>query len=308
MDSVRRELWPTVAGRPVPPAVVRAGRATFRGYGSLTAAARPLPEFLLIGAKRSGTTSFFFDLLAHPGVLPLFPSARLLPKQRDGKGPHFFDSEHARGLRWYRSHFPSRFERARVSRHAGRVLTGEASPYYLYHPLAPERAAQAVPRAKLLLLLRDPVERTFSHWREQVRNGVETLGFEQALAAEAERVGDDEARLARGEITTSFAHEQQSYAAQSEYDTGLARWLTHFPREQLHVVVSEDYYRDPVAAVAGALDFLGLEPSRSSAGRTLNAAPGAGMEPGTRQALTERFAPSVRRVEELCGRSFPWLG
>jgi hypothetical protein len=301
-----RELWPSVAGVAIPPLVVDAGREAFRRYGTLTSPLRPLPEFLVIGAKRSGTTSLFFDVLRHPGVLPLFPSARLLPKRRDGKGPHFFDSEYSRGLAWYRAHFPSRFERARVSRRVGPVVTGEASPYSLYHPLAPVRAARHVPGLKLIALLRDPVERTYSHYKEQRRNGVETLTFEQALEAEPARTAGEEERLLADEDYRSFPHEQQSYVRQSEYDRGLARWLEHFPREQLLVLASEDYYADPGGVCQQVFAFLGLGPLSLPPSAVLNAAPGSSMAAETRRRLTEHFAPHVREVERLTGQSFPW--
>lgn len=300
------ELWPSVGGIALPPGLVVAGRGAFRRYGMLTSPLRPLPEFLVIGAKRAGTTSLFFDVLRHPGVLPLFPSARLLPKRRDGKGPHFFDSEYARGLAWYRAHFPSRWERARVARRVGPVVTGEASPYSLHHPLAPGRAARHVPSLKLIALLRDPVERTYSHWKEQRRNGVETLSFEQALDAEPARTDGEQERLLADDGSRSFAHEQQSYARQSEYDRGLRRWLDHFPREQLLVLASEDYYADPVEATARVFTFLGLEPVAPPPSPPLNAAPGSSMAPDTRARLVERFTPHVHEVERLTGQSFPW--
>ncbi len=300
------DLWPRVAGVPIPTAVVDAGREAFRRYGMITSPLRPLPEFLVIGAKRAGTTSLFFDILRHPCVLPLFPSARLLPKRRDGKGPHFFDNEYSHGVAWYRAHFPSRFERRRVARRVGPVVTGEASPYSLYHPLAPARAARHVPTLKLIALLRDPVERTYSHYKEQRRNGLETLTFEQALDAEPSRTAGEEERLLADDGYRSFPHEQQSYARQSEYDRGLARWLQHFPREQLLVLASENYYADPGAACQQVFSFLGLGPL-TYAGRTaLNAAPAAPMAAETRARLTARFAPHVHETERLTGQSFPW--
>src|SRR4051812_47005739 len=165
----------------VPRSVVVAGRQFFRSSGALTAPFRPMPDFVLIGAKRGGTTSLYYHLLRHPQILPLFPTARFLPKRREAKGAHFFDSNYERGDRWYRSHFPSSATRALTARRqGGPAIVGEASPYYLFHPLAAERMAAANPSAKILVSLRDPLERTFSHYREQKRNGVETLSFEEA--------------------------------------------------------------------------------------------------------------------------------
>lgn len=304
----RRVLVPTIAGRPVPRGFVGAGRALLRGYGKATAPVRPLPDFVLIGAKRCGTTSFYFHLLRHPSVLPMFPSARLLPKARDGKGPHFFDNNYERGLSWYRGHFPSSMERRIASaRTAGPVVTGEASPYYLYHPLAAGRAAIDLPHTRLLVLLRDPVERTYSHYREQRRNGAEALDFDRALEAEASRTAGEEDRLLAGTTARSFAHEQQSYVRQSEYVRGLRRWLDQFPRHQLLVQPSELYYTDPAEACRVAYEFLGVPPAPSHGGLLrLNAAPTEFLHADLRRRLTEHFEPFNSELEELLGQRFPW--
>ena len=293
-------------------AAVSAGRAALRGVGLVTTPWRPEPDFLLIGAKRAGTTSLYYALLEHPGVVPLFPPAhRLLPKANHTKGVHYFDTGHRRSARWYRSHLPSTRARARAAAAAGGVaVAGEASPYYLWHPAAPSRAAGLLRGTRLLVMLRDPVERTWSHWKEQTRNGVETLGFDEALAAEPARTGGAAARLLADGRVVSHAHEQQSYAGQSRYEVGLERWLAHWPRERLHVVLSEEYYADPARELTHAWDFLGLvdhpdsgEPERR------NAAPrDDGMDPDVRAALVERFAPTRAYVADLLGRPVPWQG
>lgn len=305
--SAATPLRASLAGRPIPPSVVRRGRAAARQWGALTAPVRPWPDYLLIGAKRCGTTSFYFHLLRHPALLPMFPSARLLPKARDGKGPHFFDINYHRGSAWYRGHFPSALaRRVEAARTTGPVLAGEASPYYLYHPLAAERAAHDVPSARLLVLLRDPVERTYSHFREQTRNGIETLGFAEALDAEQARTAGAEEQLIADRMATSHAHEQQSYLRQSEYARGLRRWLERFPRDQLLVQPSELYYTDPDEACRVAYDFLGVAPYRSGPAPRLNAAPPAPLPPGMRERLTAHFAPFNTELEELLGQEFPW--
>ncbi len=303
----RRVLVPSIAGRPVPPALVSAGRQALRGYGASTAFLRPLPDFILIGAKRCGTTSFYFHALRHPGILPMFPSARFLPKPRDSKGPHYFDSHAHHGLAWYRGHFPSRFKRRLAEwRISGPVCAGEASPYYLYHPLAPQRVAGVMPGVKLIVLLRSPLERTYSHYREQRRNQVENLDFEAALEAEPVRTAGEEERLLADARHSSFAHEQQSYVRQSEYVHGLRRWLDHFPRESLLILPSELYYSDPATAFGRVFDFLGLAPADIGVAPILNAAPQAPMNPATRQRLEQHFAPYNAELEVLTGQRFPW--
>ena len=128
---------------PLPSWIRAAGSGAFRVAGGLTARFRPNPDFLLIGTKRGGTTSLYYDILKLPQVITLFPSAKRLPKANETKGIHYFDTNHHRGERWYRSHLPSRFARRKAEARVGkRVVVGEASPYYLFHPLAAERAAQ----------------------------------------------------------------------------------------------------------------------------------------------------------------------
>src|SRR5215470_750369 len=127
-----------------------------------TASARALPDFLIIGAQKAGTTSLYAYLTAHRDVRPA-----------GRKEVHYFDLGFTAGAElgegWYRSMFPLRARLALDGRRTGRpVRTGEASPYYLFHPAAPQRAAALVPEARLLVLVRDPVERAWSHYRHEV--------------------------------------------------------------------------------------------------------------------------------------------
>ncbi len=273
-----------------------------------TADLRPGPDLVIIGVKRGGTTSLFRDLERHPSMCPMVPSARRLPLRENMKGAHWLDSDFARSPRWYRSHFATSATKRWRTLRTGAAFTAEASPYYLFHPLAAERAAAALPGTTFVVVLRDPVERTVSHWAEQTRNGVETLPLRDALAAEIERVGDAGERLADGSLGTSHAHEQQSYAAQSEYAASLDRWIGAVGRERIVVVFSEDYSRDPSRVTRAVLDAIGLPPLPDEhEPEHRNAAP----RPSTLDAdieveLTERFRPDVRELVDRFGLVPPW--
>jgi len=235
----------------------------------------------------------------------MFPSARRLPLADDPKGVHYFDTGFRHSTAWYRSHFPSSLARSSAGRSAGGpVLVGEASPYYLFHPEAPARAARIVGSARLVALLRDPVERTFSHYREQVRNGVEPLDFEAALEAEPERLA--RARQSETGWADAFAYEHQGYVAQSEYAPAIARWLAVFPRQQLLTLRSEDLYANPQGSTDAVLSFLDLPPFRLTDVRPWNAAPGPDMNPVTRHRLRAHFARYNAELTALVGREFGW--
>jgi len=288
--------------------VRRAARTLVRSGAIATSGWRNGPDLVIIGVKRGGTTSLFRDLERHPSMCPLVPSARRLPLRENQKGVHYFDTNYERGDRWYRSHFPTRAARAIRARTSGSTFTAEASPYYFFQPLAARRTSSTLLAAHFVVLLRDPIERTVSHWAEQTRNGVETLSLADALDAEAERVGDDAERLRSGAIATSHPHEQQSYAAQSEYADSLQRWFDCAGRDRVTVLFSEDYYRDPSTTIGTITSVLGVDPMPDDAvGGHRNAAPRSGsIEASVEQRLIERFRPDVERVVDLTGLRPPW--
>jgi hypothetical protein len=288
------------------PAAVQGGRDAakwvLRKWGLATAWARPVPELLVIGAKRGGTTSLWRYLDEHPGVLPNFPRAENI------KGTYFFSEHFPEGERWYRSHFPSRWARRRAERRLGYAPAAvEATPYDLSHPLAPARAAAVVPTAIVVALLRDPVERTFSHWKERGEH-TETLSFEAALAAEAERCAGEEARLIAEPGAVSFAHRHQSYVGQSTYLPMLERWYAHFPADQILVWISEEFYADPQSHMDRLTARLDLPPRPLVNAEPYNAVPAPDMDPATRRQLVGLFAPQVEQLRAFLGRDLPWLG
>ncbi len=273
-----------------------------------TADLRSEPDLVIIGVKRGGTTSLFRDLERHPSMCPMVPSARCFPMRENMKGAHWLDSDLARSPRWYRSHFPTSTTLRWRTHRTGAAFTAEASPYYLFHPLAARRAADLLPNSRFVVMLRDPVERTVSHWAEQSRNGVETLSLRDALDAETDRVGNDGAQLAAGTLGASHAHEQQTYAAQSEYAGSLDRWIDTVGRERIVIVFSEDYYTDPRRVTGVVLDAAGLPAMPGGLdSEHRNAAPRPStLDAGIDAELTERFRPDVVELIDRFGLAPPW--
>lgn len=263
---------------------VRGARATWRAHRSGPGS---MPDFLVIGGMRCGTTSLFAYLADHPDVRPAI-----------GKELQYFSVFHDKGERWYRGHFPPASP--------GR-LTFEASPYYLYHPAVPARVAAAMPQGKFIALLRDPVERAYSHYKHSVERGVEPLSFADAIAAEEDRL----APYLAGDLTSRGAHaalRSYSYASRGRYADQLERWYEHVPREQVLVIRSESMYADPRATYAACLEFLGLpghEPAAFAVhSRPKPAMPAAGGE--TLGELRQWFAPHNQRLGELLGWDDTW--
>ena len=242
------------------------------------------PTFLVIGAQRSGTTSLYRYLSMHP---------RILPSLR--KEVHYFDFQYRKGRAWYLAHFPGPRERA-GGRH--RKVSGEASPYYMVHPLAPERVRAFDPDMKLIAVLRNPAERAWSHYHHEVRRRVERLSFEEAIDAEEERLSGADRAMREAPHHYSHPHHHFSYLDRGRYAHYLEAWLNHFPRKNLFLLESEDLFADPDAVVNEIFAFLGLPSHPLSLGKAPPSSRRA-MSPALRERLERHFAADQERLKAL---------
>ncbi len=276
-------------------------RTAVRGFGQATSRWRHSPDFLIIGTKRGGTTTLFRALQDHPRVVPMFPATQ------DLKSSHFYDLELDRSEAWFRSHFATDRVR-RASGNGTPAITGEASPYYLFHPTAPGRIRQDLPDVKLIVTLRDPVSRAFSHHWDRVKNGVETLSFTEATEIEEQRLAGERNRLLADPHAVSHAYEHYSYVSRGRYAEQLEAWFELFPREQFLILRSEDLYREPQATYDRALDFLGLpaHQRRGEFGRHHGHSDRPRIDPADDERLRAYFAPHNERLATLLGTSEPW--
>lgn len=259
-----------------------------------------LPDALIIGAQRSGTTSLHEYATRHPGVW----SARLT------KEVHFFDLHWDEATGWYRRYFPATSTRLRFRRRHGYDLTAiDASPYYLFHPDVPRRAAEVCPDVRLIALLRNPIDRALSQYKLEVKLGFEDAPtFEDALEREATRLDGEEDRLLEDEHRLSLAHQHHSYVTRGHYMTQLERWLRLFPRERLLILISEEIFSDPHPETRRLHRFLGvperevgklpkLMPSRNNQEVSLR----------TRALLRAEFRESNQQLYSLLGRDLGWM-
>jgi hypothetical protein len=257
-----------------------------------------LPHFIIIGTQRGGTTSLYNYLAQHPSIVAL-----------TRREVHYFDLNFQRGLAWYRSRFPSGWRN--VFKLFGRreVISGESSPYYMFHPLVPQRIRQQLPQVRLIALLRNPVDRAFSHYKHVRGKNQETLPFEQAIACETERLAGEEEKMRRDPGYYSNAHHRHGYLSRGIYADQLTRWFDVFPREQMLILKSEELYRKPHELVRQTLSFLKPEwADDSTAGeyKRHNETSSEPLAPELRSRLAEFFRPHNIRLYQLLGRDFQW--
>jgi hypothetical protein len=290
LPRLRAESIPTL-----PPPVRIVLRNAVWAYGRATSRIRPLPDFLIIGAQKCGTTALYAYLRWHPGI-----------GGPPWKEVSFFDRRYARGEAWYRGQFPSKpWLRIRARRSGKTPIVGEASPSYVFHPRAPERVHALLPRVRLIVLLRDPVDRALSHYHHEVALGREPLSFEEALDREPERTHAEVPRLDDPRYF-SQAWWDFTYLARGRYAEQLERWLAVFPREQLLVLASEQLRQEPAQTYVRVLDFLGAEPHELTSYPTIFTREYAPMAAETRTRLEEYFADHNRRLDALLGEDLGW--
>ncbi|KZR78338.1 sulfotransferase family protein [Prochlorococcus marinus] len=242
-----------------------------------------LPEFIGLGVQKGGTTTLHKLLDQHPGVF--LPATKEL---------HYFSLHYIQGDDWYRQKF--------APAHQGQRC-GEITPYYLFHPQAPVRIKRLLPNARLIVLLRDPVERAISQYFHSRRLGLEQFDLEQALAAESERLQGATYQL---EAIDGHhrSHQEHSYLSRSRYEQQLPDWQHNFSAEQLLILRSEDLFVSPEQVWKQVLDFLGLVwmPLPQLA-KPANAGQGEGAEVhlAIRTALRDQLAPTYTWVEKQFG-------
>ena len=261
---------------------------------SVTGIRHVLPDFLIIGIRKGGTTSLHRYLRQHPQA-----------RGPTRKEPRFFYMHWARGLAYYRTFFPLAAER-RLSEREGRpFLVFESTPNYLYWPEVPERVAQVLPDVRCVALLRNPIDRAFSDHQAFLRTGRDTRSFDEAVATEL-------AQHQRGDrVTRPYEHgdlgSKDRLLAFGLYADALERWWSHVPPERLLVLISEEFFADERATVQRVTEFVGLPPHD---GYDITAGNQGGYvarpSPATRERLQEFYAPYNQRLYSLLGRDLGW--
>jgi hypothetical protein len=216
-----------------------------RQYRHATWRNRSLPDFIIIGAQKSGTSSLFNYLAQHPQLLP-----------STEKEVHFFDGgldphvdTFEKGQAWYRDHFPLKKS---ISTHQ---KTFEASPLYIFNPLAPGRIFDLIPKVKIIAVLRNPTDRAISQYFHEKRANWETLSIYDALQNEEKRlesIGDD---------YKNNAYIHHSYKSRGLYKAQIERYLNYFPWNQILVIASEEFFNEPHKTLKRVFEFVEVDPA-----------------------------------------------
>src|SRR6266478_1886971 len=231
-------------------------------------------DFILAGAQKSGTTALHYFLSRHPDIT-----------MGDQQEMHFFDSD---------AMFISDVDYEQLHKHyplvAQSKIAGDCTPSYLYHEPAAERIWRYNPEIKLLILLRNPVDRAFAHWNMQRFKGREPLDFFDAVREEQARIAGAPPTEAR-----RFAYVDRGF-----YGQQLARLFKFFPRKQVKAVKFEEFRNKQREPLVSIFSFLGLKPLRSVRSKDRNVVPyERAMNWEERIFLYNLFANDIAKLEQM---------
>ncbi|NJK67485.1 MAG: sulfotransferase domain-containing protein [Microcoleus sp. SU_5_3] len=246
------------------------------------------PDFLIVGVQKGGTTSLYNYLIQHPQVAPAAQ-----------KEIHYFDLNFDRSPDWYCSQFPQ-------PENDEYLLTGEASPYYIFHPHVPGRIYDLFPKAKIIALLRNPVERAISQYYYYIKIGYESLSLEEAIAREPERLKGEIEKLLANPTYYSYEHQHHAYLSRGIYADQLPAWMKLFPKSQLLILKSEDLYTNPCGTFNTVLEFLDLPSHQLETYEKYNSTKYSPVNETVYQQLKDYFRSHNQRLAELCDRDFGW--
>ncbi|MGV6827640.1 MAG: sulfotransferase family protein [bacterium] len=260
---------------------------------------RVLPNFLIAGAPKCGTTSLFSYLCDHPGIIPPIV-----------KEVNYFNDPRAfqHGEKWYRTHFPRVSEMHSTEQLLGYPpITGEGTPSMCLHAHA-MNAHALLPDARIIMILRNPTERTYSQYQHQLRKfRRESLSFWDALQAEESRIAADVLNNEHNPQEVGRPLRRWGYVYKGKYIDQIEFWLKYYPRDQLLILNFEQFIQDPSSTCIRVADFLGLPEHNFQIRRALNTGGyKEDMEPRCREFLDNTFRPYNQRLFEFLEEDWGW--
>lgn len=242
---------------------------------------------IIVGVQKGGTTSLFEYLKDHPSIVPSVE-----------KEVHYFDNNYELGKEWYNKQFPIQSQ--------CRYLL-EASPYYIFHPHALSRIKQDLKNVKIITLLRNPIDRAFSHYQMEYRRGADTSStFEIAIENEQRHLTKERVRMKKDPLYKSTFHQTNSYLERGHYDEQIKQLLSYFDKTQLLFLKSESLFSDPSSTMLSVFNFLNLEPLDTSVYKPFNEGKYHEMPENLHKKLAVYFKNKTKELPQLIGEEFQW--
>ena len=264
-----------------------------RNIFGITGPLRVLPDFIMIGSMKCGTTSLYYDICEHPCASPA---------AYDEIG--FFDSNFHLGLNWYRSMFPTKRRIEDIRRKEGVAITGEDTPFYFWNPVAAKRIQKLLPNIKLITILRNPIDRAYSEYQDLVSSESNSPSFETFIENEINTRRKDSSLIT--EENFEIFNQKNSYLLKGIYVDQLKIWAGLFPKEQIFTLSTENLNSEPITALESVFQYLNLPDYKIKNIQRQKQKKYVPMNSQTRKILIEFFKPHNERLFKFIGKKFDW--
>lgn len=274
-----------------------------KSYRMMTSRFRSLPNFIIIGVGRAGTTALYSYLIQHPSINSTITEA--LTSDIIPSDIHFFEYMISNNLQWYKSNFPILSKK--LNKHNEFNITGESSSTYIYHPDVPKRIFDLLPKIKLIVILRNPIDKAYSTYYQQYRYGECSFSFEDAIHAEFERI-----KLIKNSPDLSSQNPDFSnYVSQNIIRHGiyadyLKNWLNIFDKNQILILNANDLKKLTKKTLGIVFNFLGVGNVDIENISHISARTYPPIEKSTRDKLIEFYKPHNARLNKLLNTNFEW--
>jgi len=258
-----------------------------RGFSGITASSRVLPNFIIMGTVRSGTTSLYYNICEHPSVLPA---------AYDEIG--FFDSNYHLGMEWYQSMFPKQKQMEEIKKNTGFAITGEDTPFYFWKKEAIDRIFQCLPSVKIIAIFRNPVDRAYSNYNLGVRMNTEKSTFEETI--------DEEIEFLENNPFRDSIDRKRSYVTKGIYEKQIKSWFDVFPREQIHILSTEEMEQKPQETLLKIFKFLEIPEYIIKNPQKQKSAKYEKMNGKTRERLLDYYQPFNEKFFKIINQRFDW--
>ena len=258
-----------------------------RGISGITASSRILPDFIINGTVRSGTTSLYYNICEHPSIL-----------SADYDEIGFFDSNYQLGINWYRSMFPTQKEISELKKKTGFAITGEDTPFYFWKKEAARRILNDLPNVKIISIFRNPIDRAYSNYNLSIRANTEKLSFEDAI--------EEEMRFLDEHSFRESVDRQRSYITKGFYEKQINFWFEIFPKKQIHILSTEDMKKNPQDTLKKIFRFLEIPEYTIENPHNQKAVKYEKMSEETRKLLCDFYKPHNEKFFQIIDKKFDW--
>jgi hypothetical protein len=269
-------------------------------YRKLTSRLRTFPHFIIIGVGRAGTTALYSYLIQHPSIHPA-----LADDEKLASDIHFFEYMESDSISWYKSHFPILLPKLNSQKH--HKITGEFTSTYFYHPDVPERIYQLVPKVKLIVILRNPIDKIYSTYYQQFRYGEVSTSFEETIDAELRRIeileGNPDLRSQHPGFSNFVSQNILRHGIYADY---FINWFELFNKKQILILNADDLKKDTENTLQQVFEFLGVENHTIENLSHISARKYPKLNDITRKKLIEFYKPHNERLNKLLQRNFQW--